>query len=179
MTYPFSAGQVLTAADLNAYAGLILIKQQTIGSGVASVTVTNAFSSTFYNYRIVIANGYSSTLNVARFTFQSQSGNFYGNRLSLNSGSTTITNINTGGPGTSYAEIANFTTSREGHLAFDVYSPYTARRKGLTGNYCFSGYNGIFGYQNSVTDNYTGFVLTASTGVFNGGEIFVYGYNNG
>jgi hypothetical protein len=34
MTYPWSSGEVLTAADLNAYAGLILVKTQTIGTRV-------------------------------------------------------------------------------------------------------------------------------------------------
>jgi hypothetical protein len=51
MTYPWASGEVLTAADLNAYAGLILVKTQTIGTAVSSVTVTGAFSSTFQNYR--------------------------------------------------------------------------------------------------------------------------------
>ena len=36
--------------------GLTLVKTQTIGSGVSSVTVTDAFSSTFENYCIEITN---------------------------------------------------------------------------------------------------------------------------
>jgi hypothetical protein len=44
MTYPWSSGEVLTAADLNAYAGLILVKTQTIGTAVSSVTLSNVFS---------------------------------------------------------------------------------------------------------------------------------------
>ncbi len=49
MTYPsFSAGDILTAADMNAV-GLWLVKTQTVGTAVASVTVTDAFSSTYDN----------------------------------------------------------------------------------------------------------------------------------
>ena len=54
MTYPWSSGEVLTAADLNAYAGLVLLSTTTITPGVTSVTVSSAFSSTFDNYRIIV-----------------------------------------------------------------------------------------------------------------------------
>ena len=65
MAFPYSSGDVLTAADLNASSGLVFIKSQTIGSGVSSVTVTNVFSSTFENYKVVttgIAASGSATL---------------------------------------------------------------------------------------------------------------------
>jgi hypothetical protein len=61
MTYPWSSGEVLTAADLNAYAGLILVKTQTIGTAVSSVTVSDAFSSTFDNYLVAVDGVTSST----------------------------------------------------------------------------------------------------------------------
>ncbi len=50
-----------TSATTN-LAGLVLIKTQTIGSGVSSVTVTGAFSATYNAYRIVFTglNGNSS-----------------------------------------------------------------------------------------------------------------------
>ena len=179
MTYPWASGEVLTAADLNAYAGLIPVKQQTIGSGVASVTVTDAFSAQFYNYRIVLASGYSAGTVVLRFTFESQSSNMFGNRLEMGAGATSIVNVNTGGGGQAYAEIGYVASGRQGFASLDVYSPFVARRKGITGNYYGAGYNGPFGYENNVTNSYTGFVLTPASGTLLGGEIFVYGYNNG
>lgn len=161
------------------HAGLVLVKQQTIGSGVASVTVTDAFSAQFYNYRIMLSSGYTAATVDIQFTFVSQSGNFYGNRLSLLSSSTAITNVNTGASGLPYAEVAKFGTSRQGFATIDVYSPFVGRRKGITGNYYGVGYNGTYGYENNVTNSYTGFVLTPATGTLLGGELFVYGYNNG
>ena len=53
----FTTGEVLTAADTNTYlanSGLVLVKSQTIGTGVASVTISDAFSTTYDNYRITI-----------------------------------------------------------------------------------------------------------------------------
>ena len=179
MTYPWAAGEVLTAADLNAYAGLVHINTTTIGAGVASVTVSNVFSAQFYNYRIVLSSMDASTAVIIQFTFVSQSGNFYGNRLELNNTTTTVTNVNTGVSGVAYAEIGRTSTSNQGFATFDVYSPNFARRKGVTGNYYGAGYNGTCGYEQNVTNAYTGFVLTPSTGTLDGGNIYVYGYNNG
>ena len=171
---------VTTSLDYKvAQQGLVLVKSQTIGSGVASVTVTDAFSAQFYNYRIVLASGYAAGTVVLRFTFESQSGNMYGNRLEMISNNATITNVNTGGGGQAYAEIGYVASSRQGFASLDVYSPFVARRKGITGNYYGAGYNGTVGYENNVTNSYTGFVLTPASGTLLGGEIFVYGYNNG
>ena len=41
--------------------GLTLVKAQTIGTTVSSVTVTDAFSATFDNYKIIISDGVGST----------------------------------------------------------------------------------------------------------------------
>jgi hypothetical protein len=51
------------------YPGLRLIKKQTIGSGVTSVNVTSAFSSTYANYMIQIA-GMDGSVNNAGVTMR-------------------------------------------------------------------------------------------------------------
>ena len=57
----FVAGDVLEAAQLNSNftylegaGGFTLIKSETIGTTVASVTVTDAFSSTYISYKIIV-----------------------------------------------------------------------------------------------------------------------------
>jgi hypothetical protein len=54
MAFPYSSGDVLTAANLNASSNLVLVTDVTIGSSVSSVTVSSAFNTTYDNYRIVI-----------------------------------------------------------------------------------------------------------------------------
>jgi hypothetical protein len=178
--YPFAAGATLTAADLNSYAGLVFIKSQSIGSGVASVTVSDAFSSDFHSYRIVLDSMDHSSPNVAvRFQFVSSGGaNFYGNRLQLNNGTATITNSFTGGGGTAYAEISITANSDQSYSSLDVYAPATTQRKGITGLYYGYGNNGSFGYESPDGVSRTGFHLTLASGTFNSGNIRVYGYNN-
>jgi len=58
--------------------GLTLIKTQTIGSGVASVTVTDAFSATYDNYLITV-NGGTGTVAGAQgnLTLGSTTTNYY------------------------------------------------------------------------------------------------------
>jgi hypothetical protein len=75
----FSSGTVLTAAQMNAV-GLWLVKTQTIGNAVSSVAVTNAFSTDYDNYKIIISGGASSAQ--AFLTLQlgaSATGYYYAN----------------------------------------------------------------------------------------------------
>jgi len=178
MTYPFSSGDVLTASDLNAYAGLILVKTQTVGTAVSSVTVTGAFSSTFENYRIVV-NSSTSDNSAMLFGLVSGGANWYGNRLEMINTLTTTTAIASGSGGTTNAEVGRGGNARQSFISIDVYSPALSFRKGVTGNYYGSGYNGTFGYESPDAAVRTGFVLSRTTGTFNSGNIRVYGYNNG
>jgi hypothetical protein len=41
---------------------LTLIKTQTIGTAVSSVTVTGAFSTTYDNYKIIVSGGVASAM---------------------------------------------------------------------------------------------------------------------
>ena len=77
MTFPvFATGDVLNASDMNAV-GMWLVKSQTVGSGVSSVTVTGAFSSDYDNYRIVYANAIGSSIDWLNMTLNGASGVSY------------------------------------------------------------------------------------------------------
>lgn len=178
MTYPWASGEVLTAADLNNYAGLVLVKSQVIGGGVSSVTVTGAFSSTFENYRIVVTSSTSDN-SAMLFQFLSGGANWYGNRLEMVNTLTTTTVIASGSGGTANADVGRGGAARQSFISIDVYAPALSFRKGITGNYYGSGYNGTFGYESPDGTVRTGFVLSRTTGTFNSGNIRVYGYNNG
>ena len=64
----FTANSVLTAADTNTYlanSGLVYVTSQTVGTAVASVTVSSAFNSSFDSYKIVYAgDGGSTTIHL-------------------------------------------------------------------------------------------------------------------
>ena len=182
MAFPYSSGDVLTAAALNASSGLVLVKSQTIGSGVSSVTVTDAFSSTFQNYRIVVSNIDSS---VGGQTMLLQMGGqttaYYGisHQQSYGTGS--------GAPAPTVLVAyngANWPTTmghydRSQGMVIDVYSPHDGVRTQMSGH----GYGwdsaGFFGGQIAATTSFTTFTLITGSGTMTGGTIRVYGYNDG
>ena len=84
MAFPYSSGDVLTAADLNQSSGLVLVKTQTIGSGVSSVTVSDAFSSTFDHYLITASGGAGSTQMGIGLTLGASTTGYYAIRNGQN-----------------------------------------------------------------------------------------------
>ena len=50
-------GDAIDATVYGLNPGLVLIKTETIGTTVSSVTVTSAFSATYDNYKIIVAGG--------------------------------------------------------------------------------------------------------------------------
>lgn len=177
----YTAGQVLTAASLNnnfASGGLQFIKSQVIGSAVASVEVTGAFSATYDNYKIIVTGGAASTANNLNLTFGATATGYYRARVGY-----TFASVDQGGGSGNQTSFSNFGSgSTSGlHMNCDVFSPFLAEETSAntatvqiatTGAASFSA-----GYLNNTT-SYTAFTLTASTGTLTGGTIRVYGYAN-
>jgi len=158
--------------------GLVLVKSQTIGSGVSSVTVTDAFSSTFDNYRLVMEIG-SSTSTGADTTLQLNGATtgYYGSLL----------RDNYTGTFTGYVRMNNATLWSIGQIdtgwggcsmSYDIHRPYQTNATNIVGNYFGRGYSGFMSGNGSAAQH-TGFVLSQGSGTMTGGTIRVYGYNNG
>lgn len=180
MTYPWSSGDVLTAADLNAYAGLVLVKTQTVGTGVSSVTVTNAFSSTFDNYRITYNGGVASTggnwLTVKFAT--SHTNGYYGAVWDITWTNTTYSQGVNNGAGVLVARTD--TSASRMATSFDVFGPYLASGSTpLIGmGHGYLSYQS-WSYEYAPAVSLTDIVFGVTAGTFTGGTIRVYGYNNG
>ncbi len=155
---------------------LVLIKTQTIGTAVSTVTVTDAFSSTYDNYRITINGGVASTSNNITMRFGTTATGYYG------TGAATLnTNSTAGAYGyNNAAEILGAvgdTNNINGLVEVD--SPNLAKRT-VFRLICSSSEVGGFvvvnnGMENSNTQH-TAFTLTPSPGTITGGTIRVYGY---
>ncbi len=176
MAFPYSSGDVLTAADLNASFGMVFIKSVSISSGAAFVQVNGAFSGTFDNYRIVINNINNSTGNQGlTFTWPGITTGWYGNRTQMIDSSTSLT---VGTHQNNIPIVGVVQTSNQSGLTMDVLSPAIAIRSVIMGSY-YGNYNGTFSYQHNVSTAYTAFSIAPQAGTFTGGTIRVYGYNNG
>jgi hypothetical protein len=169
----FTTGAVLTAAQMNAV-GLWLVKSQTIGTGVTSVTVTGAFSADYDNYRIVISGGTASTAANLLMGLGSSVTGYYGLlQYGTYAGSayTAATNNNS----TQWDFVGYCNTNYVG-AAFDLIAPFTTRwTQILNAGWTPSTASGTFQGIHQVATSYTSFTI-ASAAAMTGGTISVYGY---
>ena len=154
-------------------AGLTLISTTTIGTAVASVTVSSAFSATYDNYKILISGGSASADNMGGIQLGATTTGYYNqvagggwNNTAFASGSTTGTTVFV------------FTHSSTGISAdIEVRSPFLANSTIIsapTAQFTTRGLHSI-GLLNNTT-SYTDFTLTPNSGTLTGGTIAVYGY---
>lgn len=157
--------------------GLVLISSTTIGSAVSSVTVSNAFSSTYENYKVIISGGVASTTVSFFFTLGASTANYYYGIIGRSFGNATV-----GDAGSNVGfMVGGFGTTVGLSGTFDVCGPQLARRTYLYGGgvqmVSTSAFYTIAGYHDVATA-YTDFTITTNTGTITGGTIKVYGYRN-
>ena len=178
MTYPsFSAGDILTAADMNAV-GLWLVKTQTVGTAVSSVTVTGAFSRTYDNYLITLEGGTVSADGDINLKLGASATGYYG---FLNYGDVAsatplgATRNNTA----QFNWVGGGAAGQRAHVHVQVFGPNKAAyTKLLNGTYQSGSNYGTIQGEHRVATAYTDFTLATGTGTLTGGTIRVYGYRN-
>lgn len=178
-------GQVLTAdstastgikwaTPATPASGLTLAKTQTIGSAVSSVTVSDAFSSTYDAYKVVITGGAADASREIVLTLGSTTSGYKWTIL-VNTYNNTLTTVGS----SSDSSISVFRATTSGiNIEFDVLSPNLAKNTAVTG---MTVDNGQWNFVNGVVPNttqYTAFTLTTNSGTLTGGTIRVYGYQN-
>ena len=179
MTYPvFASGDVLNASDMNAV-GSWLVKTQTIGSAVSSVTVTDAFSSNYDNYYITVTGGVASTAINLNLTLGATTSGYYFAGIYVQYTSASVTgyvNTNT----TSWQAFGRGTTASL-NAAGTLFGPNLAKNTHIhytnTGAATADYYQTIGGYLADTTQ-YTALTITTSAGTITGGTIRVYGLRN-
>jgi len=174
----FTTGEVLTASDTNTYlanSGLVYIKSQTITGTPTTVTIFNAFSADYENYKIIINSNVSS------------SGNSMFVKLNGSTGST----YNYNGNFMSYANAtingAIGPTQNEGlwlgisgpnfNASFDILRPNLANPTILLGQSAESVYASTMrGYDSNAASSTDISFIQAGGPTFTAGIITVYGY---
>ncbi len=171
----FSSGAVLTAAQMNSV-GLWLVKTQTVGSAVSSVTVTGAFSADYDNYLILLSGGTGSASASVAIQLGASVTGYYG----FMSYGDSVTNTPLGAGRNNTAQlnwVGGQTAGQASHVRVEVFNPFKAAYTKFNGGAYQSG--GIYGTvqgEHRVATSYTSFILTPDTGTITGGTIAVYGY---
>lgn len=161
--------------------GLVLVKSQTIGTAVSSVTVSDAFSADFDNYFLTMSDGVGSTSTGVNLTLGSTATGYYYAANYASYASATGGYFN-GSNDTALKECCYASTSAV-NLHITVKNPFLSKTTFF--NYETSGAatSGVSistrggGYLNNTT-SYTAFTLTTVSGTLTGGTIRVYGYRN-
>lgn len=147
----------------------------TIGAGNTSVTVSNAFSATYDNYKIVINGGVSSAQTSISLVLGSGTSTYYGTYIyAYYAGggpfAATINNqtnfIYAGGADINYI-----------NCNIELQNPFQAKFttiQALTVNYA-NNRGSAYG-EHETASSYSAFTLAPYTGTLTGGTITVYGY---
>ena len=175
-----SGDLTVTGSMTSANQGLVLVKSVTVGAGVSSVTVTDAFSADFDNYQVMVrVNTFSGgpyiqmrmgTTSTTDYWGSLEAATYLGsNSNSYNNGDSEFGFLSAGYIGTSTAfsvEIKSPHLSAKTfvHSTFVDPNPTTGARAGT--------YNGFL----NNTTSYDDFTILVSTGTMSGGTIRVYGY---
>ncbi len=179
----FATGEVLTASDTNTYlanSGLVYITSTTIGSAVSSVTVSNVFSSTYDNYKIMVNGGTASGADAVTLKLGATATGYYMgmNRASYDTGTANTLNDNN----QAYWRYFCICNTDAITMDVDLFDPFNAKPTRIHGWWvdaragAFSSGAGA-GYLAGTT-SYTAFTLANLTGgvTMTGGTITVYGY---
>lgn len=180
MTYPvFTNGTVLPASDLNAI-GLWLVKSQTVGTGVSSVTVTDAFSATYDKYLVTVDGVQGSTLGDLRLQLGSTTTGYYGFIMYGVASATTLYGINQNNAA-NFGYVGNVNGTGLTTSCITIGDPYRAGNTYISTPYIgvapTSAFGNYQGMQSSSTQ-FTAFTLIPGGGTLTGGTIRVYGYRS-
>ena len=163
-------------ADTDQPPGLQLVKTQTVGTAVSSVTVSDCFNADFDDYQI-IGTGItcSSTDNViyARLDNHTTSSYSYAIRGLTYAGANVESSVAASNVGLligGTSTIAGFST--------DLFAPNKATMKKALGSGATNNGVFVFGSIDTTATARTGVTIRPSAGTFTGGEIRVYGYRN-
>lgn len=156
--------------------GLELIKTQTIGTGVTSIPVSDAFSSIYDTYRIIIEIQDSNSNAQVTFSLDGISTSTYYTGGSF--GSWGISGQSGYGPaaGTNWQLTANDATSVGSRIILDLTNPNIARRKYGNSNGQSGNGHATFNLYSTSTSTATAFTVAKGGNTMTGGSIAVYGY---
>jgi hypothetical protein len=154
---------------------LVLIKQQTIGTAVSSVTVTNAFSADYDTYLITVSGGTASVNDSdIRFLLGASTTGYYYKYIYFNYSAGVSNEFGNNTTGFDYSGSAD---TNGLNASIEVRNPFTTQHTTIRADKIGPSYAGWEGGVHKVATSYTDFVIKANAAVtYTGGTIRVYGY---
>jgi hypothetical protein len=172
----YTSSQIVQAVPTGINSALVLIKTQTIGTTVSSVTVSDVFSSTYDAYKILITGGASSAQFSMNFKLGSSTTGYYQGIAAVNYSTATV-------GGRANSNDSSWTRAGTGNsnglqLIMDITNPFLAKYTYFSSAVAYNDESGQTNGFHGVASSFTDFTITPSTGTLTGGTIRVYGYTN-
>jgi hypothetical protein len=176
----WAAGEVVTANDTNEYltnSGLVYLQSYTLTGTTGDLSIGNAFSSKYSNYRVIVSNLETTTQGVLGIYIGAVStGTDYYSSFYYDSSTGTVSGYIRGN-GTAYWGVGLTEIGVASNYSFDVCSPQVAKPTSYMGNYngrvAYAGF-GSGGLNNST--QYTGIGFLIPGGAMTTGTFTIYGY---
>jgi hypothetical protein len=146
----------------------------TVGNAVSSVTINNAFSANYDNYKILCTGGVGSTAQSIRMVLGASNTGYFSLLMYAAYATGTYTSL-TDNNQVRFSFVGETTTSNA-IVNLDVQAPFLAKFTTIGGFYSGSVAGAISGYH-GVSASYSNFTLSVA-GTMTGGTIRVYGYRN-
>jgi hypothetical protein len=156
------------------YPGLRLVKKQTIGTGVTTVTVSSAFNATYENYKVIISGGVGSANAVISIRVGGVTSGYLYAAYGANYAGTTFLDGQASAASVFWAGGCN---GNGIDLTADINSPFANKPtvvKSQSTNTTFRGFNCVAQLNN--TTSYSDITFFPDSGTLTGGTIYIYGY---
>jgi len=151
----------------------------TIGNATNSVTITNAFSSTYDNYKVIVTGGAASTNVSITVAFGGVTTGYYGGLTATKYDTNAVSGLGVNN-GASWT-YAGFGDVNSLGLTADLLNVSLTDRKYIASGFSLisaGAYYGSFAGECTSTAAATSLVIGSSGGTMTGGTIRVYGYRN-
>jgi hypothetical protein len=174
----FTAYTPLAASTLNKV-GLWLVKSQAVGTGVTSVTVTDAFNADYDNYLIQYVGGTMSNDTALACQVGGATSGHYGALVYGQYSSTAVTGANDSNAGR-FSYVGGGDPFNGCSATFFLSGPYLTKQTYIhAAPVAWSTNVGSYTGRLATSTSYTSFKIEPVAGTMTGGTIHVFGYNNG
>lgn len=162
--------------------GLVLIKSQTITSGVTSVSITNCFNSTFDAYKVVWSGVTTAAAAGTQIQFGASNTGYYATKLIAGAYNTTgsLTYTSDNNTTSVFTELVTSGTAATSGATMEIQNPFAAatttfQTHGSDPRTTGTGLRQMSGFHNVAT-SYTDLTFFLAGTTFTAGRISVYGY---
>jgi hypothetical protein len=152
--------------------GLVLIDETTVGSAVASVTMSSVFSATYDTYLVVINGVTGSTTAQLQLKYDAVTTNYYGATRAIDYVGA-LTNVLANNAAHLY--VGQVATAPQQNSSIWIGGPYLAGRTILHGTWIRSSVAGYMMGLQDVAGSHSSFTIAPSSGTITGGTISTFG----